>query len=53
MVHFKEPKLNTLIYVECKAWAKNIEHDRFDGKGMITFELFIEKSATSQVVSST
>ena len=30
MVHFKEPKLNTLIYVECKAWAKNIEHDRYN-----------------------
>lgn len=45
MVHFKEPKLDTLIYVECKAWAKNVEHDRYDRKGMTSFELFIEKSA--------
>ena len=46
MVHFKEPKLNTLIYVECKAWAKNIAHDRYNRKGMTTFELFIEKADT-------
>lgn len=45
MVHFKSPKLNTLIYVECKAWAENVEHERYSRKGMTSFELFIEKSA--------
>ena len=44
MMHFKEPKLNTLIYIECKAWAKNVEHDRYNRKGMTSFELFIEKA---------
>lgn len=43
MVHFKEPKLNTLIYIECKAWAKNIQHDRLNKRGLTSFELFIEK----------
>jgi len=47
MVHFKEPKLNTLIYVECKAWAKNIEQDRSNKKGLTTFELFIEREEES------
>lgn len=47
MVHFTKPKLNTLIYVECKAWAKNVEHDRYNRKGMASFELFIEKSTTA------
>lgn len=42
MVQFKNPKRKTLIYVECKAWAKNVEHDRYNRKGMTTFELFIE-----------
>lgn len=45
MVQFKEPKYNTLIYVECKAWAKNIEHDRINRRGSTSFELFIEKPA--------
>lgn len=55
MVQFKGPKYNTLIYVECKAWAKNIEHDRFNKRGLTSFELFIEKppeqSSQSQAIS--
>ena len=47
MVHFKEPKFNTLIYVECKAWAKNIFHDRINKRGLTSFELFIEKPTES------
>lgn len=43
MVQFKQPKYHTLIYVECKAWAKNIEHDRINKRGLTSFELFIEK----------
>lgn len=42
MVQFKGPKMNTLVYVECRAWAKNVVHDRYDRKGMIAFELFLE-----------
>lgn len=52
MVHFKQPKWDTLIYVECKAWAKNVEHDRYNRKGMASFELFIEKSPSSSSSSS-
>lgn len=44
MVHFKGPKLDTLIYIECKAWAQNVEHDHYNKKGMTLFELYIEKS---------
>lgn len=44
MVHFTRPKFNTLIFVECKAWAKNIEHERFNKRGSTSFELFIEKA---------
>jgi sodium/potassium-transporting ATPase subunit beta len=44
MVHFKNPKRNTLIYIECKAWAKNVEHDRYNRKGLTMFELFIESA---------
>lgn len=43
MVHFTNPKHNALIYVECKAWAKNIEHDRFNKRGLTSFELFIQR----------
>jgi len=46
MVQFKSPKYNTLIYVECKAWAKNIEHDRANKRGLTSFELFIERPTT-------
>lgn len=48
MVQFKAPKYNTLIYVECKAWAKNIEHDRVNKRGLTSFELFIEKSSPEE-----
>lgn len=43
MVQFTNPAYGKLIYVECRAWAKNIEHDRYNQKGMTVFELFIEK----------
>lgn len=52
MVHFKGPKKNTLIYIECKAWASNVQHDRYNRKGIITFELFIEKAAQSNTDST-
>jgi sodium/potassium-transporting ATPase subunit beta len=40
-VHFKNVSLNTLINVECKAYAKNIDHDRFNRRGSTQFQIFI------------
>jgi sodium/potassium-transporting ATPase subunit beta len=31
-----------LINIECKAWAKNIKHDRTDRLGSVHFELMID-----------
>lgn len=31
-----------IINVECKAWAKNIRHDRADRIGSVHFELMID-----------
>jgi sodium/potassium-transporting ATPase subunit beta len=31
-----------LINVECKAWAKNIHHDRAERRGSVHFELMID-----------
>lgn len=42
MVHFKNPRPGVLIFIECKAWAKNIEHDRAKSRGMVTFQLLID-----------
>jgi hypothetical protein len=36
--------VDVLISVECKAWARNIEHDRDEKIGTVNFELMIEKS---------
>lgn len=33
-----------LINIECKAWAKNIEHDRQDRRGSVHFELMIDNA---------
>jgi len=41
-VHFSKPTSNVLINVECKAWAKNIRHDRTDREGSVHFELMID-----------
>lgn len=37
-VKFLNPKFNTVINVECKAWAKNIGAD----EGIVNFELLID-----------
>lgn len=42
MAHFKNPKPGVLIFVECKAWAKNIEIDPTRSRGMARFELLID-----------
>ncbi|XP_065343929.1 sodium/potassium-transporting ATPase subunit beta-2-like isoform X1 [Cloeon dipterum] len=41
-VHFVAPRTGVLINIECKAWAKNIKHDRADRLGSVHFELMID-----------
>ncbi|ETN63257.1 sodium/potassium-dependent atpase beta-2 subunit [Anopheles darlingi] len=41
-IHFERPARGTGINVECKAWARNIKHDRYDRFGLVRFELKIE-----------
>lgn len=31
-----------LINIECKAWARNIHHDRTDRRGSVHFELMVD-----------
>lgn len=42
MAHLKNPRPGVLIFVECKAWAKNIIHESANSRGMVTFELLID-----------
>ncbi|KAG5677059.1 hypothetical protein PVAND_006843 [Polypedilum vanderplanki] len=42
-VQFKSVKPGVLINIECKAWAKNIKHDRTDRRGSVHFELMIDE----------
>lgn len=42
MAHFKNPRPGVLIFIQCKAWAKNIEHDKERSRGMVNFELQID-----------
>jgi sodium/potassium-transporting ATPase subunit beta len=37
-----------LINIECKAWAKNIIHDRQDRRGSVHFELMIDEAPKQQ-----
>jgi len=41
-VQFDHPKSGVLINIECKAWAKNIHHDRAERRGSVHFELMID-----------
>ncbi|KAH9369695.1 hypothetical protein HPB48_007662 [Haemaphysalis longicornis] len=41
-VQFLRPERGVLINMECKAWAKNIKHDRQDRVGSAHFELMID-----------
>lgn len=48
-VHFKSISPNTLINVECKAYAGNIDNvDRLNQRGMTKFSLFV-KDPTNKV----
>lgn len=41
-VHFKKPQPGVLINIECKAWARNIKHNRMDREGSVHFELLVD-----------
>lgn len=41
-VHFKRPNKGIIINIECKAWAKNIIHDRKERLGSVHFEIMID-----------
>lgn len=41
-VHFESPKNGVLVNIECKAWARNIHHDRTDRRGSVHFELMVD-----------
>lgn len=41
-VHFERPVRGIIINIECKAWAKNIIHDRKERIGSVHFELMID-----------
>ncbi|KAL1513409.1 hypothetical protein ABEB36_002828 [Hypothenemus hampei] len=41
-VHFEKPKRGVLINIECKAWARNIIHNRAERRGSVHFELMID-----------
>ncbi|XP_014608857.1 sodium/potassium-transporting ATPase subunit beta-2-like [Polistes fuscatus] len=41
-VFFEKPKYGVLINIECKAWAHNIIHDRYERRGSVHFELMVD-----------
>lgn len=41
-VHLEKPRRGILINVECKAWARNIKHDRHDRLGSVHFEILVD-----------
>ncbi|KAH9398598.1 PREDICTED: sodium/potassium-transporting ATPase subunit beta-like [Rhagoletis zephyria] len=41
-VHFSRPQSGVLINVECKAWARNIKHNRMDREGSVHFEILMD-----------
>lgn len=41
-VFFGKPARGVLINIECKAWARNIVHDRQDRRGSVHFELMVD-----------
>jgi len=41
-VQFKRPKTGVIINIECRAWAKNLIHDRKERIGIVHFEILID-----------
>lgn len=42
MVQLLKPVPGVLINIECRAWAKNIEHNRMERRGSVHFELLMD-----------
>lgn len=42
-VHFARPVPGVAASIECKAWAKNIQHDRYERRGSVHFQLLIDE----------
>ncbi|XP_048745735.1 probable sodium/potassium-transporting ATPase subunit beta-3 [Ostrea edulis] len=42
MARFTQPASGVLIMVECKAYARNIRHNRLEKAGMVHFELMVD-----------
>ncbi|XP_059098980.1 sodium/potassium-transporting ATPase subunit beta-like [Tigriopus californicus] len=42
MVQLKNPTPGVLINIECKAWAKGLEHDRTRRRGLVHFEFLMD-----------
>lgn len=41
-VHFKSISPNTLVNIECQAYAKNIDNERVKSRGMTKFRLYVD-----------
>ncbi|XP_046676077.1 sodium/potassium-transporting ATPase subunit beta-2-like isoform X2 [Homalodisca vitripennis] len=41
-IWFEAPTTGVLVNIECKAWAKNIMHDRMERRGSVHFELMVD-----------
>ncbi|KAF7989745.1 hypothetical protein HCN44_008419 [Aphidius gifuensis] len=41
-VQFERPRTGILINIECKAWAKNIRHNRHEKVGSVHFEILVD-----------
>lgn len=41
-VRFTSPVTGVLINIECRAWAKNIHHNRMERRGSVHFELLMD-----------
>jgi sodium/potassium-transporting ATPase subunit beta len=43
MVQFLNPSPGVLLNIECKAWAKNIQHSRLERLGQVHFEIKVDR----------
>ena len=42
MVKFMNPKVQTVLMIECRAYARNIKYDKLQLDGAIHFELLVD-----------
>lgn len=45
MVKFKAPKVQTLLMIECRAYARNIKYDKLELDGAVHFEMMVDIGA--------